>query len=186
MNDNEYINFPVSLLQGFLADHKAALIKIIHHNCDPSGTDNKKGHAGITKATVRDFLTNPKTATDVAVLCAFLAIKSIVGQRAYARITKDLLLCRMAGHDKPGAPLPKEVEQWGNRKRWDHIKKELKERYNVAIYTGRGLYFSTRLSLGDLAKCVKANQENTKKARTAQKEKMEIDQALKDLQNGTP
>ena len=186
MNEQEYINFPVSLLEGFLIDHKAALPKILRYKGGTVTADKHQAHAGITKATVRDFLTNPKTATDVAVLCAFLAIKSVVGQRAYARITKDLLLCRMAGHNKPDAPLPKEVEQWGHRKRWDHIKKELKERYNVAIYTGRGLYFSTRLSLGDLAKCVKANQENTKKARTAQKEKMEIDQALKDLQKGTP
>ena len=116
MNEQEYINFPVSLLEGFLVDHKAALPKILRYKGGTVTADKHQAHTGMTIATVMDFARNAKTQTDVAALCAYLALKSIIGNREYAQITsKELVLHRMAGHNgTSGAPLPTEVKRWGN------------------------------------------------------------------------
>jgi hypothetical protein len=110
--------------------------------------------AGISKDMCFDFYQNHKTEQEIAILVAYLALKSIIGYRKYAITTNAFLLSRMAGEvSKINTEyLPEQIKKYATRWQLDKIKAELTENWKVAFYGYRlkGFYFSFDLSLPEL------------------------------------
>lgn len=102
---------------------------------------------GISKSILFDFYLNPKTEFDIAVLCAFLAVKSILGYKPYVKTTNDFLISRMAGYarvDEITDQIPDPLVKFTIRRMLDKIKLELQTSWGVNIYARytRGFYVS--------------------------------------------
>ncbi len=94
-----------------------------------------------------DFYENEKTAEERAGLLAYLATKSILGPRGYAKTNKFFLTSRMACNLKNQKDLPAEIAKYRKRYHFDKLKIMLYTAFNVAIYsdkTLRGFYVSLR------------------------------------------
>ena len=94
-----------------------------------------------------DFYKNEKTAEERAGLLAYLAVRSIIGKRAYAKTNKFFLTSRMACNLKNVSELPEEISKYRIRYHFDKLKSMLYVAYNVAIYsdrTMRGIYVSLK------------------------------------------
>lgn len=94
-----------------------------------------------------DFYENVKTAEERAGLLAYLATRSIIGQRAFAKTNKYFLTSRMACNLKNQNELPEEIEKYRIRYHFDKLKSTLYTSYNVAIYsdrTMRGFFVSLK------------------------------------------
>lgn len=109
---------------------------------------------------------------DKATLLAFLAIKSLIGQKPFYKVTnQSIIFKRMAGYkDSDKWNIPKEIKKYTTRSRFDRIKLELKENWNVVIYAShvRGMYISTTLSLDELALQAEKNKLRTRQKAQAQ------------------
>jgi hypothetical protein len=135
--------------------------------------------AGINKDVCFDFYKNHKTPDEIAVLLAFLAIKSIIGTKPYCRITNAYLIARMAGYakieDMPH-PLPEPLAQYHHnkhRRKLDKIKKELQLNWNVNIYGThtRGYYVSIdkKFDMNKLAFEAEKRRKSTKEKELKQR-----------------
>lgn len=94
-----------------------------------------------------DFYHNAKTAEERAGLLAYLATRSIIGQRPFAKTNKFFLTSRMACNLKNQNELPEEIEKYRLRYHFDKLKTMLFTSFNVAIYsdkTMRGFYVSLK------------------------------------------
>jgi len=102
-----------------------------------------------------DFYKNEKTEYEIACFVAYHALKSIVGKKAYCKVTNRFLLARMAGYstvDELPEELPEPLDKYSKRWQLDKIKTELKLSWGVKIYARytRGFYVSFSLSLEKL------------------------------------
>lgn len=102
---------------------------------------------GINKDMAFDYYKNPKTEYEIAVLLAYLALKSIIGTKPYIRTSNDFLIARMGGFvakkDVPD-PLPETLAKYATRRMLDKIKFDLQNNWNVNFYSRyvRGFYVS--------------------------------------------
>lgn len=102
---------------------------------------------GIKKNLCFEFYGNTKTPDEIAVLLAYLAVKSILGDKPYICITNAFLVARMGGYagvkDMPKT-LPKPLAEHYTRRKLDRIKKELQINWGVNIYSNhiKGFYIS--------------------------------------------
>ena len=102
------------------------------------------------------------TDDDRAVLLAYLALRSMIGNREMMRTNTDFLLSRMAGNTKyvPVGELHSSIQHYGGRYQRSKLQNLLYERHGISFYSGtkghtmRGFYFSTTLSVEDLIKRV--------------------------------
>lgn len=144
--------------------------------------------AGINKEKLWDFYNNSKTPDEIAVLLAFLAIKSIIGVKPYCRVTNGYLLARMGGYagtnDLPH-PLPEPLAQYNTRRKLDKIKKELQLNWNVNIYGThtRGFYVSidNRFDMNKLAFEAEKRRKSTKEKQLKQRKDEARRKALEKL-----
>lgn len=107
-----------------------------------------------------------------ATFLAFLAIKSIVGEKAYYKTSQVRIFKRMAGMtDAFSDQLPDDIAPWCERYKFNRIKDELQESFGVTIYANhsRGIYVSTKL---DLQKLIEAAERNKLSYRSAKKKHM--------------
>jgi len=129
----------------------------------------KVPHVGINTSIAFDFYKNPKTPDEIAVLLAYLALKSIIGSKPYIRLTNGFMLARMAGYsstaDMPD-PLPQPLAGYATRRKLDKIKMKLQMNWNVNIYARntRGFYASIgdRFTLDKLALEAEKNKVSSK------------------------
>jgi hypothetical protein len=103
--------------------------------------------AGINKDRLFDFYKNPKTDEEIAVLLAFLALKSIIGAKPYSKATNQYLIARMGGYvsiNEMPEPLPLPLAKFTTRRKLDKIKYELQANWSVNIYAQHthGFYVS--------------------------------------------
>lgn len=103
---------------------------------------------GINKDMAFDFYDNPKTEYEIAVLLAYLALKSIIGNKPYIRTTNEFMIARMAGYSSVVKDiqdtLPEPLRRHTTRRMLDKIKFDLQMNWNVIIYARyvRGFYVS--------------------------------------------
>lgn len=123
----------------------------------------KPAMTGINKDLLFDYYKNYKTDFEIALLLAFLALKSILGKRSYCRITSDFLLCRMAGYTakKEIKELPEDLKRYQTRWNLDRLKMELKNSFGLKIYGRytRGFFVSFKLSDEQLIKEVEMKRK---------------------------
>lgn len=121
---------------------------------------------GISNELFWSYMRKGRCDFDKATLLAFLAIKSLIGQKPFYKVTnQSVIFKRMAGYKESDKwIIPKEIKKFTTRSRFDRIKLELKENWNVVIYAThvRGMYISTSLSLEELAMQAEKNKLRTR------------------------
>lgn len=140
---------------------------------------------GINKDLLFDFYDGNQSINEIVVLLAHLAIKSILGQKSFCRVTNDYLLCRMAGY--PGMndmeALPDYLSPYATRRRMDNIKSELQKSYGLQIYARytRGFFVSDTLDLEHLIKAVETKRRKWQLAQQKAEVSNAVTKVLKEL-----
>lgn len=135
-------------LSCFAYDTKARFYRATEELRNKYDPDNYNGLFWcISNSMFFDFYNNAKTAEERAGLLAYLATRSIIGQRGFAKTNKYFLTSRMACNSKTQNELPDEIEKYRLRYHFDKLKSALYVVYKVAIYsdkTMRGFYVSLK------------------------------------------
>jgi hypothetical protein len=143
---------------------------------------------GINTDVCFDYYEHSKTTDEIAVLLAFLAIKSIIGIKPYSKVTNAYLIVRMAGYasidDMPHS-LPHPLPQYTSRRKLDRIKKELQLNWNVNIYGvhTRGWYVSVDSSFDMNKLALEAEKRRNKEKQLKQRKDEARRLALEKLNN---
>lgn len=150
----------------------------------------KSPMTGINKDTCFDFYKNEKTESEIAVLLAYLAIKSVIGQKPYVHLTNEFLIARMAGYASVKSMpevLPEPLAGYATRRKLDKIKFELRSTWNVNFYAYRvrGFYVSidNQFSLEKLVFEVEKRRKTNIEKKLRQKQNDAIMKAKTKLKN---
>jgi hypothetical protein len=144
---------------------------------------------GIEKDVSFKYYKHYKTPDQIAVLLAFLAIKSIVGSKPYYKTNREQIIVRMAGFAsiKNINEVPEKVKQFNTRRKFDKIKFELQTKWNVNFYSyyTRGFYVSIdkKFSLDQLVFEAEKNRKINKEKELKIKQKEAREKALNELKN---
>lgn len=101
----------------------------------------------ISQTIFIEFHNKEKTAEERIELLAYLAVKSILGIRGFAKTNRFFLTSRMACNLKCENSLPDEILKYRKRYHFDKLKTILYCKFKVSIYTDktiRGFYVSLR------------------------------------------
>lgn len=218
--DDNYFNFPIVLIQGFMNDTRKCLTDIFDYciyefskgNSDEEtraffriasyGNKEKtmnhgkelyfriknEAYTGLAVSLFWQYYNDYKTDLDKITLLAFLAIKSIVGNRVCCKVTnQNLIYCRMAGFTNIQKLLPKEIAEYCTRWKFEKIKTDLKEYYNVSFYAyhTRGQYISTKVDFKTLCRIAEEQKMKGRMARQRKSEKEAREQVRNDLLNNS-
>jgi hypothetical protein len=149
---------------------------------------NDNRFSGISVPLFFDYFEHNKSDFDKAVLLAFLALKSIVGNKRYYKLTKQQIWYnRMAGKKDKSKTLPKEVAKYCTRYQIGKIKVELFNSFNVSFYAyhTRGQYISLKLSVEELAQVAESHKQSTKQKRMSQATKEAYQKAKSESDTAT-
>jgi hypothetical protein len=122
---------------------------------------------GINLSKYWEFREEDKTDFEKVCLLAFLAIKSILGQKPYMKITNDFLLARMDGKSKAcdKEALSPDIAKYSTEHQIKKIKNALQLNgwglVTYARYT-RGFYVSFKLTLEALIEVAEEKRESVK------------------------
>lgn len=116
---------------------------------------NNSPKVGMNLSIWWDFYKNEKTEFDKVCLLGFLAIKSILGNKSYCKVTNLYLWARMDGKTNTideVSELSNEIRKYANRYQTENIKSELILNWHLIYYSRytRGFYVSLKLRLEDL------------------------------------
>jgi len=145
---------------------------------------------GISVNMCFDYFKDHKTHDEIAVLMAFLALKSIIGVKPYCKTTNDYLIARMGGYasikDMPD-PLPDPLGRYTTRRKLDRIKRELQLDWNVNIYAyhTRGWYVSVDNTF-DIEKLIYEAEKRRKSTKEMQLEQKKNEARRKALMRLNP
>lgn len=110
---------------------------------------------GLPKKMYFEYLNEVKTEKEYLTLLAYLALKSIVGNKPYIKMGNDFFLSRMDGYMKKVTPgrLSKEVKKWSSNYKLQRLKSELIQSWGLVHYgiKTKGFYISFELNLFQLA-----------------------------------
>ena len=114
----------------------------------------------LSKALLFEFRDNQKSESDVAQLAAYMAIRSIMGKRQFAKTNKQLIVARMFGFSSHKA-IPEQLKpaikdlmiKYSNRYHIDKLLQQLELKWHVVTYSHhmRGLYVGINIDLDTLA-----------------------------------
>ncbi|MGD9929314.1 MAG: hypothetical protein AB7U05_04795 [Mangrovibacterium sp.] len=146
-------------------------------------------HTGINKHLCFDFYDNPKSNDEIAVLLAYLALKSIIGPKPYTKTTNDNLIARMGGFvskkDISGEQLPEPLSKYNTRRKLDKIKIDLQTNWSVNIYARytRGFYvsFDQAFTLDQLVFEAEKRRKRAEEKQLQQRKNEAFERALKKL-----
>lgn len=141
---------------------------------------SKSPKVSITKKMVFDFYDNHKTEFEIVTFLAFAALKSIIQQQAYIKVTNDYLLGRMAGNAKRGELMPEWIKKYSSRYQLDKVKKELQLSWGLKLYSYhvRGFYVSFKLDLETLIYYAESKRKKFKEKQLAQQKKEAKEMAM--------
>ena len=130
---------------------------------------------GLNTSIYFDYYNNPKTDFQKVCLLGFLALKSIIQNDAYKKITNNYWLARMDGqvkavnhYDDLSEPLHTYTNNYQLRK----IKTALENDWYLITYPGRGFYVSFKMTLEDLTyQVMKRNKKFKERALKKKKKK---------------
>lgn len=146
--------------------------------------------ASVKRETVWEFLNTTKTDFDIAVFCAYCAIKSILGKKTYVRASYIYLLARMDGLKSTSDLGWIEADNYyyntyNGRKKKDRIKDKLVQDWGLRYYAKgtRGFYISFAMPLVDLICIAERQKKKNKDARQKQTEIKALEIAIDRLKN---
>lgn len=146
---------------------------------------------GLSVSMFLDFYQNEQTEFEKVCLLAFLAIKSIIGNKAYCKVTNLYLWARMDGKTttiETHEDLTPEVMKYANRYQTENIKNELILNWSLIYYSRytRGFYVSYKLSLEDLIFEAEKKRKSTKEKQQDLLQKEALKRALDRLSKEPP
>lgn len=129
--------------------------------------DEKVPKVGLNISIWQDYYKNSKTEFDTACLTAFLAIKSIIGEKPYCRVTDLYLWSRMNGFRNSVADesqLSPYVAKYASEYQTRKIKNTLCTGWHLLIYgyRTRGFFVSFKLTKEDLIMQVEKGKQSFK------------------------
>jgi hypothetical protein len=134
----------------------------------------------IGKHTLFHFRDNDKTENEIAQLLAYIAIRSIIGKKAYTKTNKPHIIARMFGYSSVKVLLDAEsnelVKKYCTRHHYQKILLSLAIDWNVCIYSNRtrGIYVSIANSCS-LEKLIEIAEQKKRSKREADYLKMKRD-----------
>jgi len=147
----------------------------------------KTPKVGINKDICFDFYENHKTEFEKVCLLAFLAIKSVLGDKAYIKLTNRFWLSRMAGNAKTcgSDELPKWLKKYDNEYQTKKIKIELRNNWGLKTYSRytRGFYVSFILDIDTLIFEAEKRRKSIKEKNYKKLENEALKKALLKLNN---
>jgi len=143
--------------------------------------DRKAPKVGIFKDMLFEYYKEEKTPFEKACLLAYLALKSIIGNKSYCKCTNAYLLSRMAGYSKIAKKLPKDIKPFSTEYQLRKIITELRLVWGLVYYSRytRGFYVSFKMELEDLILQAENNRATFKKKQL----KDEENEILKRIKN---
>lgn len=144
---------------------------------------------GIRTSIIFDYYKNDKTEFQIAVFCAFCAVRSILGKKTYCKTNKEHIHARMFGFNTIGQ-LPNSLNsiqaKYDKRYHIDKVLEELQLNWGLKAYSehNRGFYLSFDLPLKELAIiCLKAKNK-TKQDDLKLQKKLATEYAKNSLNKG--
>ena len=104
---------------------------------------------GLNLSIFWDYLKNDKTEFEKITLLGFLAIKSILQNKSYCKITNRFWLSRMDGKAKSindSSDLSESILKYDNNYQFRKIKAELERNWKLKTVSGRGFNVSFKMS----------------------------------------
>ena len=148
----------------------------------------EKVKVGINTDIFSDFKNNPKSPHEDVCLLAYLALRSILKDKPFCKITNLYWLSRMDGNthafDEVGK-LSDPVKKYSNEYQLNKIKFSLVDAWNLVHYGRytRGFYISFKLELNDLVYLVEKKRKSLKIKQQKDAQKFALTMALMKLQN---
>jgi len=132
-----------------------------------------------------DFFNNHKTEFEKVSLLGFLAIKSILGQKPYCRVTNNYWLARMDGKAETCelSKLSQSIYKYRTIHYTCKIKGELERNWNLVTYSRyiRGFYISYKLTLKELVRIALNNKTKYLEKKRKETHKKALEAATKKL-----
>lgn len=146
----------------------------------------KAPFVGIEHEMMFDFYENKKTEFEIVCLMAFLALRSIIGHKKYARTNFDLMFARMSGHNstKEAEVLPNVLQPYQKEYRRNKVINALKKDWHLSYYSAigiRGFYVSFDMSYSDLCKIAESKRPSSIMKAIKEDEKKAKAKVLKEL-----
>lgn len=136
-----------------------------------------------------DYVKKEKTEFDKVCLLGFLALKSIVQQKAYSKTNNKLWLLRMDGKAKNDnvSFLSDSIKKYDNEYQTKKIKTKLQINWGLVSYSykTRGFYISFKMNRKDLAFQAENKKHSNKVKQLKEQDKQAREQALLRIQNNT-
>lgn len=151
----------------------------------------KSPRTGLSRSMFFYFYQDEQSEFEKVCLLAFLAIKSIIGNKAYCKVTNLYLWARMDGKintiETP-EDLTAEVMKYANRYQTENIKNELILNWSLIYYSRytRGFYVSYKLSLEDLIFEAEKRRKSTKEKQQKSIQKEALKKAMERLNKEPP
>lgn len=122
---------------------------------------------GISLPIFWDYYKNYKSDFEKVCLLAFLALKSIIGKKAYSIITNNFWLARMDGMVKAVKDISElsiEIRKYSNEYQLRKLKYELFDSWSLKFYSYhlRGCYYSFSLTLQSLVNEAERNRKSNR------------------------
>lgn len=144
---------------------------------------------GIGLTMYWQFMNDEKTDFEKASLLAYLAIKSILQQKAYCKIDNRYFLSRMDGQAKTIdiIDLSPEVKKYANEYQTVKLKNELRNNWGLITYSRftRGFYVSFSMTLEMLITVAEKRRISTKEKQYKQTERETYLRVIERLNNNT-
>ena len=141
---------------------------------------------GIENNMLFDIYNNEKTEFEIVCLMAFLALRSIIGHKEYARTNFDLMFARMLGFaSAKNVGNSKVLDSYKTRYKRTKIIDTLKKDWHLSFYSAkdglRGFYVSFDMSYFDLCKIAESKRKSFIMKAMKEDEKKAKAEALKEL-----
>lgn len=145
----------------------------------------KAPKVGINLDIFWDYFKNEKSEHEKACLLAFLAIKSILQNKTYCKITNNFWLSRMAGNYNSESIefLPDNLKFYSSEYQTRKLKTELKNNWGLKTYSRytRGFYVSFKLPLEQLVFEAEKKRKSTLEKQYKKLEQEAIAKAIQKL-----
>lgn len=149
-------------------------------------SNRKSPKVGINASIYWDYHKNEKTDFEKVCLLGFLALKSILQQKAYCKVTNLFWWSRMDGKAKAVkdiSELSKPIQKYANFYQARKIKTALLNEWGLVTYSHytRGFYVSFKLNLDKLVLEAEKRRKSTKEKQYKQSVDLARQKALKEL-----
>jgi hypothetical protein len=147
----------------------------------------KSPKVGLNVSIFFDYYKNPKTDFERVCLLGFLAIKSILQNKAYCKITNAYWISRMDGHPSTvkDCDLSSSILKYNNTYQMNKIKIQLQLNWGLKEYSyyTRGFYVSFKLDKSKLAYEVEKKKDKVKIKNLKDEKKIARLDALNKIKN---